>query len=140
MAELNPFDVLLQSLVATSCRAVCMSSRNLVLLTSWSRRLARPPNLRADTGANPDAFGRVLRLLSAHGVFEVVGDSVRHSPASRLLRSDHPQSMRAIARMLGLSINWNLVGELEHAVRTGLPALETVHPEGYWAVLCPAPG
>ena len=57
--------------------------------------------LAAPVGAHPDALGRVLRLLSAHGVFESQGDKFCHSPASRLLRADHPQSMRAFARMLG---------------------------------------
>jgi hypothetical protein len=43
----------------------------------------------------------VLRLLSAHGVFQRIGDAYAHTPASQLLRTDHPQSMRAFARMQG---------------------------------------
>jgi hypothetical protein len=37
---------------------------------------------------------RVMRLLSAYGVFEASDGKFRHSPASRMLRTDHPQSMR----------------------------------------------
>src|SRR5687767_11362462 len=55
--------------------------------------------LASAVGANADALARVLRLLSAHGVFELDGDAVRHSPTSLLLREDHPQSARAFVRM-----------------------------------------
>jgi len=89
--------------------------------------------LAAAAGANADALGRVLRLLAANGVFEVAGTAVSHSPASRLLRTDHPQSMRDFVRMFGLAINWAAYGELEYSVRTGLSAGERVIPGGLWA-------
>jgi hypothetical protein len=90
-------------------------------------------DLAASVGAHPEALGRVLRLLSAHGVFELLGDSCRHSPASRLLRTDHPRSMRPLVRMFGLPMNWAVYGELGHAVRTGFPAAEKVLPGGFWS-------
>jgi hypothetical protein len=34
---------------------------------------------------------------------------------------------------MGLPIFWKTFGNLEHAVRTGSPALETVEPAGIWA-------
>src|SRR5919106_3579189 len=74
--------------------------------------------LAASVGAHPNALGRVLRLLAAHGVFECQSDRFRHSPASRLLRTDHPQSLRAVTQMFGLSLNWAIHGEFEYAVRT----------------------
>jgi hypothetical protein len=94
---------------------------------------ARPvADIAASVGARPEALGRVLRLLSAHGVFEFQGDSCRHSPASKLLRTDHPRSMRPLVRMFGLPMNWAVYGELGHAVRTGFPAAEKVLPGGFW--------
>lgn len=95
--------------------------------------------LAAAVGAHPDALGRVLRLLAAHKVFAVQGDTFGHSPASRLLREDHPQSMRAFARMFGLPLNWAIYGALASAVRTGLPAVTAVHPDGFWAYLAQHP-
>jgi len=86
-------------------------------------------------GADADALHRVLRLLAAHGVFELNGDKFSHSAASHLLRSDHPRSMRPLARMMGLPINWATYGMLEHAVRTGRPAAEQVVAGGFWAHL-----
>jgi len=83
--------------------------------------------------ANPDALGRILRLLSSHGVFQAEGDKYGHSPASRLLRSDSPQSVRALARMFGLSMNWSAYGAMAHTIRTGRPATEKTLPEGTWS-------
>jgi hypothetical protein len=88
--------------------------------------------LAASVGAHPDSLARVLRLLSSYGVFEMDGDKVRHSPASRLLRSDHPHSMRALARMFGLDMNWNAFSEFNHSVRTGIPATTKTLPNGPW--------
>jgi hypothetical protein len=96
-------------------------------------------DLAAAVGAHPDALGRVLRLLSAYGVFESQDDKFRHSPASRLLRTDHPQSMRDFARMCGMSINWAVCGQLDYSVRTGLPAADQIHPGGFWAYLTENP-
>jgi len=47
--------------------------------------------------------------------------------------------MRAFARMFGLPLNWAIYGALGHAVRTGLPAVAAVHPEGFWAYLAEHP-
>ena len=95
--------------------------------------------LAASVGAQPDALGRVLRLLAAHGVFEHQGDTFRHSPASRLLRADHPQSLRALARMFGLRMNWASWEALNHTVQTGLPAADKVVPGGFWAYFAAHP-
>ena len=59
--------------------------------------------LAARCGAHAEALDRVLRLLSVHGVFQVEGGGFRHTAASELLRTDHPLSMRAYARMMGLA-------------------------------------
>lgn len=91
------------------------------------------------TGADPDALGRILRLLSAHGIFSVDGDAVSHNSASSTLRSDHPQSARDLARMFGLPFFWETFGQLDHSVRTGRPAVEKAHPDGLWAWLSEHP-
>jgi hypothetical protein len=95
--------------------------------------------LAASVGAHPNALGRVLRLLAAHGVFECQGDRFRHSPASRLLRTDHPQSLRSVTQMFGLPLNWAIHGEFEYAVRTGRPAADRVFPGGFWAYFAEHP-
>ena len=91
-----------------------------------------PEELAKAIGVDAGALGRILRLLSAHGVFEHQGGRYRHSPASRLLRTDHPQSLRAFVRMNGLPIFWTCYTDLHHSLRTGLPSAPKVLPEGFW--------
>jgi hypothetical protein len=84
------------------------------------------------SGANAAAIERMLRLLAVAGVFEARGNGWAHTDLSRLLRNDHPQSMRAFVRMIGSRVNWTAAGELEHAARTGETAAEKVIPGGLW--------
>ena len=91
--------------------------------------------LAAHCGVNADALERVLRLLSDHGIFERAEGGFRHNPASELLRTDHPMSMRGFPRMMGLPVFQTVINRLIHAVRTGSPSMETVEPDGLWAYL-----
>jgi len=84
-------------------------------------------------GADPDALRRVLRLLAAYGVFAIEGDQVRHTPLSRILREDHPQSMRPFVRMSGLPVNWTAYGALLDTVRQGRPDKDPGHRWAYYA-------
>lgn len=88
--------------------------------------------LAESVGADPAALDRVLRLLAAHGIFESRAGAYAHSVTSRLLRSDHPQSMRALVRMFGLPILWKITGALDESVRSGAPATPSVLPQGLW--------
>jgi C-methyltransferase len=73
--------------------------------------------------------------LAAHGIFEVDGSGYRHTDASRLLRSDHPMSMRAFARLMNLPVCWTSFGALDHLLRTGAAAVEVIEPNGFFAYL-----
>ena len=53
-------------------------------------------------GANEDALHRAMRALSSHNIFEQTADGFAHTALSLPLRSDHPQSVRAFARMIGM--------------------------------------
>jgi hypothetical protein len=132
MSEPNPFSTVLQ-IAGGYCVPRCL---HIVADFGVADALDETPRSAAElaeaVGAHPDALGRALRLLAAHGVFEAHGDTFRHSPASRLLRSEHPHSLRAFARMIGLPINWSIYGALDHTLRTGQPAAEKVLPGGLW--------
>jgi hypothetical protein len=75
-------------------------------------------------GLDADALHRVLRLLCAHGVFAQDGQRFTHTPASRLLRTDHPDSLRSFARMIGMPVIWNGFTLLDVPLRSGKPALD----------------
>jgi hypothetical protein len=80
--------------------------------------------LAAQTGMNADALRRMLRLLTAHGVFTQEGGLYRHTPVSELLRSDHPQSMRSFARMMNLPVFLKSFAGLTQAAKTGKPVMD----------------
>jgi O-methyltransferase domain len=140
VAETNPFDAL-QQMASGYCLPRCL---HMVATLGVAEALDETPrtasDLAASVGAHPDALRRVLRLLAAHGVFEMQGgDTFRHSPVSRLLRTDHPQSVHAWARLNSLPIIWSSFGAMEHSVRTGRPAASEVFPGGFWEYLAQHP-
>ena len=95
--------------------------------------------LAENTGTHPDALNRALRVLAAHGVFAVEGGVYAHSPASRLLRSDHPQSLRSFVRMQGIPALWRVWADFDHSIRTGRSAAEKSMPNGFWGYFADNP-
>jgi hypothetical protein len=85
------------------------------------------------TGVSADPLDRMLRLLAVVGVFEARGSLWAHTELSRLMRSDHPQSMRPYIRMMGGPMFWAAAGELEHAAHTGKAAVERLAAGGIWS-------
>jgi hypothetical protein len=137
--DLNAFDA-----IRHMASAYCLSrSLHVVADLGVADKLDDAPKsaeeLAAAVGADAGALGRVLRLLAAHGVFEASGDKFRHSPASRMLRADHLQSMRDYVRLFAMPPFWGAVGEMEHSVRTGTLAGDRVTPGGLWAYFAQHP-
>lgn len=95
--------------------------------------------LARDTGTHAEALARTLRLLSTEGIFEARDGAWAHTPASRLLRSDHPQSMRSFVRMIGLPVYWRGFEYFTDSLRTGQSVQEKVVPGGYWKYLSENP-
>jgi len=91
------------------------------------------------TGTQPLALYRVLRLLASVGIFEWKDGTWHHTEASRLLRADHPASLRDYVRMLGLPVFWDAFGDLEHSLRTGECAFTKRHAEGVFEYLAKHP-
>jgi hypothetical protein len=87
------------------------------------------------TAAHAGALDRVLRLLAQYGVFEYTEGVIAHTPLSRMLRQDHPQSMRSLVRMFGLPGFWTTVGELKGAIETGDPSANRALRGGIWGYL-----
>jgi C-methyltransferase len=91
--------------------------------------------LASGCAVHPAALDRVLHLLADHGIFARSENGYGHTPASELLRSDHPMSMRPFAQMAGLPFMWGSLSELRHSLRTGRPATELLDPRGIWSYL-----
>ncbi len=139
MTGTTPFDTLLQ-IAGGACLPRCLHAiANLGVADALDDTPQTAAALAAATGAEGAALDRVLRLLSAYGVFEHRKGLIAHTPASRLLRADHPQSMRSLARMFGLPGFWAAMGELEYSVQTGSPCADKVLPGGIWGYLSENP-
>lgn len=77
---------------------------------------------------NADALNRVLRVLTAAGVFEETAPGTFGLNASaQLLRSDVPGSMRGLVLWLGDDTSWRAFQDLRYTVKTGQPAYDKVH-------------
>jgi hypothetical protein len=87
--------------------------------------------LAARVAADPDALARLLRMLAAIGVFDETARGVfRNNKVSAGLRSDHPQSVRAMVLMHNsepMSRPW--FEQLERGVREGVPPFRLAHGE-----------
>lgn len=92
--------------------------------------------LAAELHVDADGLGRALRLLEGAGVFgRDLDGRWRHTGPSQWLRSDHPASLRAFARMSGTPFNWESVTRLDHSIRTGEPGTALLHPGGWLGYL-----
>jgi hypothetical protein len=124
MNEMNPFETSRQISGGYCLARAVHVLAELNVADALGETAPSATQLAGAVGADVDALSRILRLASAHGVFEQRADTYQHSPASRMLRTDHPRSMRAFVRMFGLAINWDTYRELEYSVKTGRRAME----------------
>jgi hypothetical protein len=135
----SPLDVILQTSAGYCVARALHVASDLGVADVIGEDGCAVDELARKTGADSDALGRILRLLSAHGIFSVDGQAVSHNSVSTTLRSDHPQSTRDLARMFGLPFVWETFEYFDHTVRTGRPAVEKALPEGVWAWLAERP-
>ena len=84
--------------------------------------------LAAATHSHGPSMARLLRALTSLGIFaEDTAGRYRQTALSDTLRSDHPESIRPFAMMLGAHFVWKPSGALEETVRTGRPSFEHVY-------------
>jgi len=96
-------------------------------------------SLAKATGTSAGPLYRVLRLLASVGVFAWKDGTWHHTEASRLLKSDNPESLRDYVRMLGLPVFWSAFEDLDHSLRTGESAFARRHAGGVFAYLAKNP-
>ena len=85
------------------------------------------------TKMHEDSLYRVLRTLASRGVFfEEAGKRFRHTPASALLRSGVPGSLRMTAQVMGEDWYWKSWGALGQTVATGETGFDQVYGKNTW--------
>lgn len=88
--------------------------------------------------AVPATLARLLRMLATHGVFEetAAGSEVfRHTPLSRMLRSDAPGGMADMVLWAGAAWTWDAWPRLESAVRDGRPVVPELYGKDFFRYL-----
>ncbi|MFC5183727.1 methyltransferase [Actinomadura harenae] len=77
-------------------------------------------------GAHPGALRQLMRALAGHGVFqEDSAGRYGHTPLSRALRADAPNSRKPWVELAGADFAWRIWARLTDSIRTG----EAVFPE-----------
>ena len=84
-------------------------------------------SLAAATGTHPGALRRLMRALSAFGVFAEPAPGIfAPTPVSDRLRDDAPNSMRSAVLFLAGDTRWKCWGDMLTSLRTGAPAADRV--------------
>ena len=88
------------------------------------------------THTHGSSMGRLLRALTTLGIFvEDTAGRYRQTALSDTLRSEHPESIRPLAMMLGAHFVWKPSGALDETVRTGQPSFERVYGAPFFEYL-----
>ncbi len=81
--------------------------------------------IAADNDLHAPSLFRLMRALAKAGVLKRDEENrFSNTEISEFLRTDHPESLRAILHMICDREHWMAQGNLEHAVRTGECAFE----------------
>ena len=131
----TPFDTLTEALGGLLVGHCLASVTNFKVADAVGDTPRTAAELAADTGADPEALRRMLRLLAAHGVFACSGDRFTHTAASQLLRADHPYSMRDFVAIYATPAAAELLGYFDYTLQTGTPAPCKVNQAGFFALL-----
>src|SRR5262245_16327474 len=90
-------------------------------------------DLARASGVAAGPLFRVLRALAGFGVFtETSPQNFGLTPMAQFLRSDVPDSLRAVSVMFGTPWHRAAWSNALHAVRTGEPAFNQVHGMGFF--------
>lgn len=96
--------------------------------------------LAAECGAHAPTLERLLRALTSIEMFQRLPDGrYKNSPATEILRRDHPQTLWAEAMFLPAPFVWLPLGELVESVRTGKTAFDRVFGQGIFSYLAERP-
>ena len=133
MPELSPYQQLMQFIsgkwIAKSIGVVA----DFAIADHLGDETLSATDLAQRAEVNADAIARVLRALSAIGVFTDHGDGrFSNNDVSRVLHTDSPGSLRQIARMMSMDTSWSAWGAFGQSVKTGAPCSEHVYGKQIW--------
>lgn len=90
--------------------------------------------IAVEKGLDADALHRVMRYAALHGLLKLdPGGRFRITRVGRVLRADHPHSMRPWILYLTERSTQEAWANVTESVRTGEPAFPATHGESIWA-------
>src|SRR3712207_5293414 len=132
----------MQPEITRTMRQLIMGFRNTQLVYVAAKlgladRIAEQPRtaaeVAAEVNAHPGALYRVLRALTALGVFaQTSDDKFVMTPAGELLRTGVPGSLRNVALLYGAEWEWQAYGRMLFSVQTGQSAFAATHGQGFY--------
>ena len=88
--------------------------------------------LARSTGADVPSLARLMRALTALGLYTDDGGTFANTDLGAALRVDAPRSVAGWARFIGTGSYWQTQAALEQSVRSGETAFSIVHGEPVW--------
>jgi hypothetical protein len=88
--------------------------------------------LAAATGTDTPALARLMRALTALGLYTADGGTFANTELGAALRADAPRSAAGWARFIGTGSYWQTYAALEQSIRTGDTAFSILHGEPVW--------
>lgn len=101
--------------------AICLNvAARLLVAESLADGPKTAEDIAAARGVNADALYRVMRALVTVGIFqETAPGRFAQTPASDLLRADHPRSLRPFVVFFPDPLHFRAYSHLMHSVKTG---------------------
>ncbi|MFE9606345.1 methyltransferase [Streptomyces hokutonensis] len=119
-----------------ACAAAVRAAARLGVADAVGEAPMTVESLAAAVRAEPEPLRRLLRALSCYGLFAERPDGTfAHTDMSRLLREDHPHSLRYIALWCTEPWTWDAWPRLDEAVRSGRNVVEDLYGKEFFVYL-----
>ncbi|WP_406460561.1 methyltransferase [Streptomyces sp. NBC_01622] len=119
-----------------ACAAAVRAAARLGVADALGDAPMTVESLAAAVRAEPGPLRRLLRALSCYGLFAERPDGTfAHTDMSRLLRKDHPHSLRYIALWCTEPWTWDAWPRLDEAVRSGRNVVEDLYGKEFFVYL-----
>lgn len=132
-----PVPMRLRELVfGAACAAALRAATRLGVADALGDTPMPVEDLAASVKTEPQPLRRLLRALASYEVFAERPDGTyAHTDMSRLLREDHPHSLRAITLWCTEPWTWDVWPKLDESVRTGRSVVQEVFGKEFFTYL-----
>jgi len=119
-----------------ACAAAVRAAARLGVADALGETPMSAEELAPAVRAQPRALGRLLRALCCYDIFEERPDGTfAHTPMSRQLREDDPQSLKYIALWCTEPWTWDAWPKLDEAVRSGGSVFQDLYGKEFFTYL-----